>query len=142
MVGVFGADSPTLDPHILRGAFAALEDGADVALGPSADGGYYLLAASEVHPRLFHRMPWGTRSVARLTLERCVSFGLTAVTLPTWYDVDDWAGVVQLREEVSHDAADVARHTRHELGIAGLDVQPVSSKSFAATARLAPHGTA
>lgn len=139
-VAVFGADSPTLDPRILCGAFAALDDGADVALGPSADGGYYLLAAREVHPRLFHRMPWGTSSVAELTLERCGSFGLTVNLLPTWYDVDDWAGLVQLREEVSHDAVDVARHTRRELEIAGLDAAPIKTSPFA-TAWLAPRGT-
>lgn len=139
-VGVFGADSPTLDPHVLRAAFAALEDGADIALGPSADGGYYLLAARVLHPRLFHRMPWGTSVVADITLQRCESFGLIVNRLPTWYDVDDWAGLVQLREEVSHDGADVARHTRRELAIAGLDLAPVAVQPIVAAAQLAPRG--
>jgi len=140
-VGVFGADSPTLDPRILRSAFAALEDGADVALGPSADGGYYLLAARDVHPRLFQRMPWGTNRVAQLTLRNCESVGLTVSMLPTWYDVDDWAGLVELREEIREDAPQIARHTRRALGVAGLGAAPISRRPVAA-AQLASRGTA
>jgi glycosyltransferase A (GT-A) superfamily protein (DUF2064 family) len=140
-VGVFGADSPTLDPHVIRSAFAALEDGADVALGPSMDGGYYLLAARDVHPGLFHRMPWGGSTVAEVTFDRCELLGLTVSRLPTWYDVDDWAGLVQLREEVSHDRAEVARHTRRQLTLAGLDATPAQNGAVA-SAQLAPHGTA
>lgn len=138
-VGVFGADSPTLDPRILRTAFAMLEDGADVAFGPSADGGYYLLAARKAHPRLFHRMPWGTSDVAQITLQRCASFGLTTSLLPTWYDVDDWAGLVQLREEIGRDAPEVARHTRRELTLDGLEAAPTATKAIV-RAQLAPHG--
>jgi glycosyltransferase A (GT-A) superfamily protein (DUF2064 family) len=131
-VGVFGADSPTLDPHVLRSAFAALEDGADVSLGPSMDGGYYLLAARDVYPDLFHQMPWGTSAVAQATLDRCELLGLTVSKLPTsWYDVDDWAGLVQLREEVSCDRAEVARHTRRQLALAGLDATPAQNGALA-----------
>jgi uncharacterized protein len=140
-VGVFGADSPTLDPHLLRSAFAALEDGADVSIGPSADGGYYLLAARQVDPRLFHRMPWGTSAVAEITLQRCARFGLVTAVLPTWYDVDDWAGLVQLREEISLDGPEVARHTRRELALDRLEAPPVATRPMA-TAQLAPHGAA
>ena len=139
-VGVFGADSPTLDPRILRSAFATLEDGADVALGPSADGGYYLLVAREVHPRLFHRMPWGTNRVAQLTVRNCESAGLTVSVLPTWYDVDDWAGLVQLREEIREDAPQIARHTRRALALAGLGAPSVSARPLAT--QLASRGTA
>jgi rSAM/selenodomain-associated transferase 1 len=139
-VGVFGADSPTLDPRVVRSAFAALEDGADVALGLSVDGGYYLLAARELYPDLFHRMPWGASTVADFTLGRCERLGLMVSKLPSWYDVDDWAGLVQLREEIRRDPPEVARHTRRQLEIAGLDAAPVPTGPFPA-ARLAPHGT-
>ncbi len=140
-VGVFGADSPTLDPRLLRNAFAALDDGADVSIGPSADGGYYLLAARHVNPRLFHRMPWGTSAVADITLQRCEQLGLVTAMLPTWYDVDDWAGLVQLREEISRDAPEVARHTRRELALDGLEA-PMAAMMPLPTARFASNGAA
>jgi len=140
-VGVFGADSPTLDPHTLRTAFAALEDGADIALGPSEDGGYYLLVADAVYPHLFHRMPWSTSRVAQLTLDRSEALGLTMRLLPTWYDVDDWAGLMQLREEIMMDRPDIARHTRQELARAGLDAIP-SLPDPMIEAQLVPHGAA
>ena len=47
------ADSPTLPPQRFADAFTALAAGADVVLGPSADGGYYLIGARSPRPELF-----------------------------------------------------------------------------------------
>ena len=44
-VAAVSADCPTLPPDLLRRAFTSLQRGADVALGPSEDGGYYLIGA-------------------------------------------------------------------------------------------------
>ena len=129
-VGVFGADSPTLDPHVLSQAFGQLESGADVCLGPSVDGGYYFLGARDVHRGLFHGMPWGTSSVAALTLRYCQAAGLSAVLLPEWYDVDDWAGLVQLREEIRDASPEVAPHSRHALAGADLRALPIQQASL------------
>ncbi len=131
-VGVFGADSPTLDPQVLITGLNMLDDGADVALGPSVDGGYYFLGAREVHTRLFHGMPWGTASVAELTLRYCDIDSLEVRLLPQWYDVDDWAGLVQLREELKDAGLDVARHTRRALTGADLGAIPARQTSLVA----------
>jgi len=141
VVGVFGADSPTLHPGILRSAFAAVEQGTDVALGPSADGGYYLLVARDPHPPLFRHMPWGKNNIAQLTLQRCESLRLSTQQLPVWYDVDDWAGLAQLREEVARAAPEVARHTRNQLRLAELEVSRAPAEPLS-PGRLIPNGAA
>jgi len=92
-VAVLGADTPTLPVLVIREAFAALTNGADVALGPAEDGGYYLLAARGVHPSLFHDMPWSTSGwPARLCVavehwasaRMCCPPGTTSTTRRRW----------------------------------------------------------
>jgi rSAM/selenodomain-associated transferase 1 len=121
-VGVLGADSPTLPPAVVREAFVALRRGADVALGPSDDGGYYLLAARALHSALFHDMPWSTSAVGALTLARCREAGLSTHLLPTWYDVDDGASLARLQAELRTGAPSLAPLTRAALGIPAAEV--------------------
>ena len=68
---LMGTDCPALTPHRLREAAKAL-DGHTSALIPARDGGYVLLGlrAFAFHPSLFTAMPWGTATVAELTLRR------------------------------------------------------------------------
>jgi rSAM/selenodomain-associated transferase 1 len=111
-VAVIGADSPTLPNAILREAFRAVASGNDVVLGPADDGGYYLLAASAVHPSLFRDMRWSTPDVAQETLRRSRALSLRTHVLPGWYDVDDSRSLAILRAHLRELPADVACHTR------------------------------
>lgn len=89
---LMGTDCPALTPHRLREAAKAL-DGHKAALIPALDGGYVLLGlrAFAFHPSLFTAMPWGTASVAELTLRRMIELNwrvwvgeaLADVDLPT-----------------------------------------------------------
>ncbi|NJL28917.1 MAG: DUF2064 domain-containing protein, partial [Thermoanaerobaculia bacterium] len=65
-----GSDHPELDAARVEEAFARLATGADVVLGPSEDGGYYLiaLAPGAVVPELFTGVPWSTSGVLEATL--------------------------------------------------------------------------
>jgi rSAM/selenodomain-associated transferase 1 len=110
-VGVLGADLPALPPAVIAAAFAGL-DHADVALGPSDDGGYYLLAARQVYRPLFHDMVWSTSQVAQETLRRCAMLQLRTHVLAMWPDVDDVAALRRLRATLQGQSADVAPHTR------------------------------
>jgi len=114
-VGVLGPDSPTLPPLLLHQAFAAIARGADVALGPCADGGYYLLVARALYPQLFRDMVWSTSAVAETTLARCRRDRLRTHVLPTWYDVDDSASLARLRAELASGPPAVAPRTRSVL---------------------------
>ena len=58
-------------------------------LGPSTDGGYYLLGLKARHRRMFEEITWSTDRVAEQTLARAAEIGLDVHLLPAWYDVDD-----------------------------------------------------
>jgi rSAM/selenodomain-associated transferase 1 len=87
---VLNSDSPTLPPELLMETAAVLERPGDRAvLGPSIDGGYYLLGIKAPHRHLFDDIEWSTDRVAGQTLERAREIGLPVHVLPAWYDVDD-----------------------------------------------------
>src|SRR5262249_31434702 len=91
-VVVIGADSPTLQPSLVERALVALEN-ADVALGPAADGGYYLIGCAKKTPPLFEGISWGGPTVLAETVQRAKKAGLRIALLEPWYDVDtkaDW----------------------------------------------------
>lgn len=89
---VVGTDSPSLPVEYVEEAFAALER-KDVILGPTSDGGYYLLGCRRHFPELFRAIDWSTCRVVGQTVERVRESGLSLALLPPWYDVDtveDW----------------------------------------------------
>ena len=99
---VLNADGPTLPTVLLvRAATALAQDGDRVVLGPADDGGYYLLGMKAAHAHLFADITWSTGDVADTTRLRATQLGLEVVELPTWYDVDDQAGLDRLLEETA-----------------------------------------
>jgi rSAM/selenodomain-associated transferase 1 len=113
-VVLIGTDNPTLPADWIEHAAALLEDH-DVAIGPSADGGYYLMALSKAHPELFERITWSTDLVYVETMERANEHGLTVASLPRWYDVDTAAELDRLIVELEGLPLDLARQTRIRL---------------------------
>ncbi len=105
---LIGSDLPSLPPEHLVDAAAALVSPADVVLGPSEDGGYYLVGISRSRAdaaleALFASMPWGAADVLARTLERLREAGLRVELVAPWFDVD-----------TSDDLARVAGDTRPE----------------------------
>ena len=91
---VLNSDSPTLPPAILAEMATVLAQPGDRAvLGPSSDGGYYVLGLKAAHARLFEEIDWSTERVAEQTLARAREIDLPVHILPTWYDVDDAASL-------------------------------------------------
>jgi hypothetical protein len=98
---VLNSDSPTLPVAALVEMVRVLAEPGDRAvLGPSADGGYYLLACKAMHGRLFENIAWSTDAVFAQTLERAGEIGLPVHILPKWYDVDDCESVRVLMGEL------------------------------------------
>lgn len=107
---VVGADSPTLPPEFIEKARDALAVGqADIALGPTADGGYYLIGLREPVPNLFQNVDWSTPRVFEQTARNAARAGLRLQTLPLWYDVDTLADLQRLRGEIIADGEAQAR---------------------------------
>jgi hypothetical protein len=70
-------------------ATALAAPGDRIVLGPSTDGGYYLIGLKRPHRRLFEDIDWSTERVAAQTLKRARELDLAVLQLPSWYDVDD-----------------------------------------------------
>lgn len=101
-VCLINSDSPTLPSKILTTAASLLaQDGDRVVLGPSQDGGYYLIGLKYPHRYLFERIAWSTADVLAHTVERAADMDLPVELLQTWYDVDDSATLRLLCEELS-----------------------------------------
>jgi uncharacterized protein len=83
------SDTPTLPRELLQQAVDCLtRPGPDVVLGPTEDGGYYLIGVRAAHRALFDAVPWSTSAVLEITLRQAAAAGLQAVCLPAWFDVD------------------------------------------------------
>ena len=91
-----GADSPGLPVALHRAAARTLDEGARAVLGPSLDGGFYLIGLSAVPPGLFDAIPWSTPDAGRAMLHRLRRHGLDPVVLPPWFDVDELADLERL----------------------------------------------
>ena len=106
------SDSPTLPAENLQEAVDRLAAGcADVVLGPSDDGGYYLIGSRQLHRALFDAMPWSTPQVYEETMDRAARLGLRVTSLAPWYDVDTPVEFERLRAQMEQSGA-AAPYTR------------------------------
>jgi len=97
-VAVIGCDLPFLTVKILQNAFNAL-NGNDIVLGPTSDGGYYLIGMKKYYPQLFSGIDWGTNRVADQTREIISSSGLSLKALFVLDDIDDPEDLVAIRND-------------------------------------------
>jgi uncharacterized protein len=117
-VCLIDSDSPTVPAENFRQAVELLSMSEDrVVLGPSDDGGYYLIGVKKPHRHLFEHIDWSTERVLIQTMQRATEMGLELKFLPTGYDVDDGISLQRLRKDLLTDttAPDVAPHTREFL---------------------------
>jgi rSAM/selenodomain-associated transferase 1 len=99
-----GSDSPTLPTQYVERALDLLES-RDIVIGPSVDGGYYLIGfskrgASLSVPTIFEGIAWSTEVVFRQTLGKIQEINTKLSLLPPWYDVDTPAGLQILRDHL------------------------------------------
>ncbi|MGH7416235.1 MAG: TIGR04282 family arsenosugar biosynthesis glycosyltransferase, partial [Candidatus Rokuibacteriota bacterium] len=115
------SDTPTLPTAFLQQAVDRMTDPTvDVVLGPTEDGGYYLIGVRAARAELFQEMEWSTPRVLEETLRRAATAGLRLACLPPWFDVDTPDDLVRLRDVLVrqrghaplHTAAFLAEHKR------------------------------
>jgi rSAM/selenodomain-associated transferase 1 len=95
----FNSDSPHLPPSVLEDAFETLAEH-DVVVGPTHDGGYYLVGAKASHPKLFAGDGMGTSSALERLLSRAQTLELSVGFADPFYDVDVADDLTRLAEEL------------------------------------------
>lgn len=85
-----GGDCPELAVRHIAAAESAMDAGADLVLGPTEDGGFYLLSLSAPHSSLLSAVRWSTKSTRSDVLKNAEQLNLKVAQLETLYDVDDW----------------------------------------------------
>jgi hypothetical protein len=95
----FNSDSPHLPASVLKSAFDALE-ACDLVVGPTHDGGYYLVGARASYPSLFSNDGMGTASALEALLQNASNLQLSVRVLDPFYDIDESADLSQLAEEL------------------------------------------
>jgi hypothetical protein len=109
-VAALGSDHPTVRVETVAEAFERVAAGADVALGPSRDGGYYLIALAArpeagLRRELFEGIDWSTDRVLAQTLERAAALGLAVELLEEGEDVDTPDDLHRLADQLARRPA-------------------------------------
>ncbi len=126
---IIGTDHPTLPDDFLKLAFDALAGPMQVVIGPSEDGGYYLLGMNHFFSIVFDEMEYSHPNVFDQTLERISRTRADITVLPTWYDVDTPSELERLRRHLREDPKAAPRtatfleelSVRHSLFAGGSD---------------------
>jgi uncharacterized protein len=95
----FNSDSPHLPRSVLEGAFETLATH-DVVVGPTHDGGYYLVGATASHPTLFVHDGMGTSSALERLLSRARTLELSVGFVDSFYDIDVADDLTRLAAEL------------------------------------------
>jgi hypothetical protein len=111
---VIGTDHPTLPSAFIRQAFRSLEAPQSLCIGPSDDGGYYLLGMHGFYPQVFADMTYSHPRVFADTLARTDRTEARLTVLPRWYDVDTPAMLRRMLDDLD-DAPVAATHTRQAI---------------------------
>lgn len=99
---LIGSDTPHLPVERIEEAFSRVEEN-DVVLGPSLDGGYYLIAMARPHD-VFSDMTWSVDSVREQTRRRAADLGLSIAELEPDFDVDEPEDLKRLRTALHADS--------------------------------------
>lgn len=95
----FNSDSPHLPPAVLEAAFHKLESH-DLVVGPTHDGGYYLVGAKASHSTLFACDGMGTNTALETLLARARALELSVGFAEPFYDVDIGDDLDRLAKEL------------------------------------------
>jgi uncharacterized protein len=104
----FNSDSPHLPPSVLETAFDVLE-ARDLVVGPTHDGGYYLVGAKASHSDLFASDGMGTANALEALLTRARALGLSVHLADPFYDIDVEGDLTRLATELRHAPARAPR---------------------------------
>ena len=96
---LIGSDIPDLPAEIIAEGFSRLETN-DAVIGPSPDGGYYLIGfrSDRFSWRMFQGISWGSDRVFKKTMDFFASLDYRTFALPLWRDIDNIEDLRDLRD--------------------------------------------
>jgi len=121
-VAIIGTDHPTLPLAFVRKAFDALGGQPEICVGPSDDGGYYLLGMNTYVPAPFEDMTYSHDRVFADTVRRLRTVDAGLTVLPRWYDVDTPESLRRLVEDLRTTRHNVP-HTRRAIDELNVSVR-------------------
>jgi rSAM/selenodomain-associated transferase 1 len=96
---LIGSDLPPIPLQTFSAAYASLGAGRDIVLGPSEDGGYYLVGISRLVADIFEGIHWSRSDVLDRTLEKINRASLSYEILAPWRDIDTPEDLVRVYTE-------------------------------------------
>jgi len=102
IVLAIGADSPGLPATYLQSARDALQK-ADAVLGPSADGGFYLIGLTDCPVGVLEGIQWSHSTTLAATTHKLEQFGMKTVLINPWFDIDSHDDLERLRRMLAND---------------------------------------
>ncbi len=87
-VVLIGSDCPAITTYILDQSYQALSNGKDAVMGPTSDGGYYLIGLKKTEHGIFQDIAWGTGEVADRTRQNFNLLGMDYAELEELSDID------------------------------------------------------
>jgi hypothetical protein len=118
-----GADSPGLPAAFLESACAALRE-TDAVLGPSDDGGFYLIGLRRCPADLLANLPWSAPDTFACTRRRLDSRGFDTKVLPPWFDVDRPDDLRRLERRIEEGALRAPETARALAGLRRAEASP------------------
>jgi len=111
-VFLIGGDLPAVPLETLADAVATLENkDSEVVLGPSLDGGYYLLGLSRLIPEIFEGIIWSQPDVLTLTTAKLVALNRKYKLISPWYDIDTMDDLRHLQADFAAGPAGFMENT-------------------------------
>ena len=110
---LIGSDLPSITVDIISQALKGL-DNKDSVIGPSRDGGYYLIALAHSYPEIFKNLLWSTPEVFVKTIEILDKKGLTFSLLPEFEDIDTYKELLSFYRDLKekpNDDSDFPAHS-------------------------------
>jgi rSAM/selenodomain-associated transferase 1 len=108
IVLAIGADSPGLPAAYLESARQALAT-ADAVLGPSADGGFYLIGLKDCPVGVLEGIQWSHSTTLAATVHKLEQFGMKTVLIDPWFDIDSHEDLERLRRQLVNDSSAAPR---------------------------------
>jgi len=108
---LIGGDLPAVPLEALADAVAALENNTEIVLGPSLDGGYYLVGMSRMIPEIFEGIIWSRPDVLTLTTAKLVALKRKYKLISPWYDIDTIDDLRHLKSDIAAAPAGFMKNT-------------------------------